>query len=161
MPSPVDTAVIDRRELLLGAAASAVVSTFLATTLAAAQDNRAAEAWTEAFRKVVGDAKPVEGKVSLELPSLAENGNTVPFSVAVESPMTELDYVKTIHVFATANPVPTIATFRLTPQSGLATVSSRMRLAQTQDVVALAELSSGRFVMTRKTVKVTIGGCGG
>ena len=71
------------------------------------------------------------------------------------------DYVKAIHVFATANPVPTVATFRLTPQSGLATVSSRMRLAETQDVVALAEQSTGRFLMIRKSVKVTIGGCGG
>lgn len=162
MSSPVIIETIDRRELLLGVTASAAVSAFLAANAAYGQDaTRPLLPWQEAMRKVTGDAKPVEGKITIELPPLAENGNTVPFTVAVDNPMTELDFVKAIHVFATANPIPTIATFRLTPQCGLATVASRMRLAQTQDVVALAEQSTGRFMMVRKNVKVTIGGCGG
>jgi sulfur-oxidizing protein SoxY len=128
-------------------------------TTALAQDQ--VQAWELAVRKIVGEAKPSEGKFALELPEIAENGNTVPFTVSVESPMTEKDHVKTIHVIATANPQPGVATFRLTPLSGKAAVSSRMRLARTQDVIAIAELSDGRFLMAKRPVKVTIGGCGG
>jgi sulfur-oxidizing protein SoxY len=69
--------------------------------------------------------------------------------------------VKAIHVIATANPQPSVASFRLTPLSGRASVASRLRLARTQDVIGLAELSDGKFIMTRRPVKVTIGGCGG
>jgi sulfur-oxidizing protein SoxY len=120
-----------------------------------------AQAWELAVRKILGEAKPAEGKFTLELPEIAENGNTVPFSVSVESPMTEKDHVKAIHVVATANPQPGVATFRLTPLSGKAAVSSRMRLARTQDVIGIVELSDGRFLMAKRPVKVTIGGCGG
>ena len=162
MSSPVIIEIVSRRELMLGVLASAAVTAFLGAHGAHAQDAaRPPLPWQEAMRKITGDAKPLEGKIAIELPPLAENGNTVPFSVTVDNPMTELDYVKAIHIFSTANPLPTIATFRLTPQCGQATVSSRMRLAQTQEVVALGELSTGRFMMVRKTVKVTIGGCGG
>jgi sulfur-oxidizing protein SoxY len=75
--------------------------------------------------------------------------------------MTEADYVKRIHVLATGNPQPAVATFHFFPASGKAAVSSRMRLATTQDVVAVAEISDGKFAMVRRNVKVTIGGCGG
>ena len=75
--------------------------------------------------------------------------------------MTEKDHVKAIHVIATANPQPGVATFRFTPLSGKAAVASRMRLASTQDVIGIAELSDGRFLMAKRPVKVTIGGCGG
>src|SRR5690606_30934211 len=102
-----------------------------------------------------------EGKLMLKLPEIAENGNTVPFSISVDSPMTEDDYVKAVHVISTGNPQPMVATFHFTPQSGKAAVSSRMRLAKTQDVVSVAELSDGKFAIARKEVKVTIGGCGG
>ena len=112
-------------------------------------------------KKILGDAKPTEGKLTLDLPEIAENGNTVPFTISVESPMTEKDHVKAIHVFATANPQPGVATFRFTPLSGKAAVASRMRLARTQDVIGIAELSDGKFLMGKRTVKVTIGGCGG
>ena len=95
------------------------------------------------------------------MPEIAENGNTVPFTISVDSPMTETDNVKAIHVLATANPQPGVATFRFSPLSGKATVASRMRLARTQDVIAIAELSDGRFLMSKRNVKVTIGGCGG
>ena len=75
--------------------------------------------------------------------------------------MSGTDFVKAIHVLSTANPVPTVATFRFTPLSGKAAASSRMRLAKTQDVVAVAELGNGQFLMSLRNVKVTIGGCGG
>ena len=147
-----------RRTFTLGVAA-AVTAFAVPATAALAQDQ--VQAWELAVRKIVGEAKPSEGKFALELPEIAENGNTVPFTVSVESPMTEKDHVKAIHVIATANPQPGVATFRLTPLSGKAAVSSRLRLARTQDVIGIAELSDGRFLMSKRNVKVTIGGCGG
>jgi sulfur-oxidizing protein SoxY len=102
-----------------------------------------------------------EGRMTLRLPAIAENGNAVPLSVMVESPMTAADHVKAIHVFATGNPTPEIAVFHLTPAMGRATMDTRIRLGQTQDVVAFAEMSDGRLFMARAEVKVTIGGCGG
>ena len=125
----------------------------------AAQD--ASQGWEQAVKKVLGDAKPIEGKLAIDLPEIAENGNTVPFTVSVESPMTEADHVKVIHVLATANPQPGVAVFRFSPLSGKAMVASRMRLARTQDVIGIAELNDGRFLMSKRNVKVTIGGCGG
>ncbi|MFM7610730.1 MAG: thiosulfate oxidation carrier protein SoxY [Alphaproteobacteria bacterium] len=102
-----------------------------------------------------------QGRMTLRLPAIAENGNTVPMSVMVESPMTSADHVKAIHVFATGNPTPEIAVFHLTPAMGRATVDTRIRLGQTQDVVAFAEMADGSLHMARAEVKVTIGGCGG
>ena len=97
----------------------------------------------------------------MELPEIAENGNVVPFTFVVDSPMTEQAFVRSLRVFSTGNPQPLIATFRFTLENGKAAVSSRMRLAKTQDVVVLAELSDGTFFTAKKNVKVTIGGCGG
>ncbi len=102
-----------------------------------------------------------EGRMTLRLPAIAENGNAVPLSIMVESPMTAADHVKAIHVFATGNPTPEIAVFHLTPAMGRATVDTRIRLGQTQAVVAFAEMADGSLHMARAEVKVTIGGCGG
>lgn len=146
---------LDRREFTFGATAAIAI---LPMGLALAQD---AQGWEDAVKKIVGDTKPIDGRVTLDMPEIAENGNTVPFSISVDSPMTEKEYVKAIHVISTGNPQSGVATFRFTPQSGKAAVSSRMRLARTQDVVGLAELSDGKFLLTRRSVKVTIGGCGG
>jgi sulfur-oxidizing protein SoxY len=152
--------VLDRREFVLGAAAAAAVAALLADVrLAAAQEK--APSYEEALKKLIGDAKPEEGKVNLELPEIAENGNTVPFTVGVDSPMTEKEHVKTVHVLSTGNPQPYVASFHFTPDAGKASVASRMRLAKTQDVVSIAELSDGRFLLGKRNVKVTIGGCGG
>jgi sulfur-oxidizing protein SoxY len=147
----------DRRTFLLGASALAAFAQFLATP-ALAQDAAAVDAM---LKKYIGDAKPVTGKVNIDLPEIAENGNTVPFSITVDSPMTEADNVKALHVIATGNPQPDIASYDFTPQSGKASVSSRMRLSKTQDVYALALMGDGKVFMAKKTVKVTIGGCGG
>ncbi|HEY8194887.1 MAG TPA: thiosulfate oxidation carrier protein SoxY, partial [Hyphomicrobium sp.] len=87
------------------------------------------------------------------------NGNFVPITIVVESPMTDADHVKAIHLLSTANPVAHVATFRLSPINAVARVQSRMRLAKTQDVVTLAELSTGQMLIATTFVKVTIGGC--
>ena len=148
----------DRRTFLLGTGAAALLVPLLGTD-ALAQSSP--QAWEETVKKIVGESKPIDGRVTFELPEIAENGNTVPFTVSVDSPMTAQEYVKAIHVISTGNPQPGIATFHFTPLSGRASASSRLRLARTQDVVGLAELSDGKFLMTRRSVKVTIGGCGG
>ena len=148
----------NRREFAIGAAAAATLAALPLETVLA-QDQT--QPWEQAVRKILGDAKPIDGKITVEMPEIAENGNTVPFTIAIDSPMTETDFVKAIHIVATANPQPGVATFRLTPLSGKAAVASRMRLQRTQDVITIAELSDGRFLMAKRTVKVTIGGCGG
>ena len=148
-----------RRNFTLGAAA-AVTAFAVPATAALAQDAGAGLGASREARSL-GEAKPTEGKLTIDLPEIAENGNTVPFTVIGRQPDDGEGHVKAIHVIATANPQPGVATFRLTPLSGKAAVSSRMRLASTQDVIAIAELSDGRFLMAKRPVKVTIGGCGG
>ena len=147
-----------RREFAIGTAAAVSLAALPVSTVLA-QDQP--QAWELAVRKILGEAKPIEGKITVELPEIAENGNTVPFAISVDSPMTDKDHVKAIHIVATSNPQPGVATFRLSPQSGKAAVASRMRLQRTQDVITIAELSDGRFLMAKRPVKVTIGGCGG
>jgi len=149
--------IVDRRDFVLGAIAS--LSFLFSSAGALAQDKP--PGLEDALKKVMGEAKPADGKIILDLPEIAENGNTVPFTLSVESPMTEQQYVKAMHIFASENPQLDVATFRFTPASGKAMVASRMRLAKTQDIVTVAELSDGKFLMGKRTVKVTIGGCGG
>jgi sulfur-oxidizing protein SoxY len=108
-----------------------------------------------------GGAEPVMGTISLNAPEIAENGNTVPISVSVESPMTADDYVESVAIYAEGNPSPDVITFNFTPMSGEASATTRMRLAKTQNVIAVAKTSTGAVFMDKKEVKVTIGGCGG
>jgi sulfur-oxidizing protein SoxY len=152
---------LSRRELLLRAGAAGVAVALAAGGGDALAQTAGEDGWEAALKKILGDAKPVDGKITLDLPEIAENGNTVPFSVAVDSPMTEKSYVKAVHVISTGNPQPAVATFHFSPESGKAAVSSRMRLAKTQDIIGVAELSDGQFAMVKRNVKVTIGGCGG
>ena len=112
-----------------------------------------------AIRNVVG-AEPVKtGKVKLDVPPLVENGNTVPMTVSVASPMAPEDHVKSIHVFNEKNPQPNIANFYLSPQSGRAQVSTRIRLADTQKVVAIARLSDDTFWQVTTEIVVTLAAC--
>jgi sulfur-oxidizing protein SoxY len=154
-----DIEIIGRRTFLLGAGATVAIAAFLANLPALAQEP--VRSIDEALKKVLGDATPAESGITLEVPEIAENGNTVPFSLAVDSPMTPESYVKTLHIFASGNPQVGVASYTFTPESGKAAISSRMRLARTQDIVAVAELSDGKFLIGRRGVKVTIGGCGG
>ncbi len=114
--------------------------------------------WIEKF---TGGKEAVKGKISLDLPEIAENGNTVPLSLTIESPMTAESYVKEVMVLADGNPNAGVATLMFTPLSGKAEASIRIRLATTQNVVAIAKMSDGAVFTEQKTVKVTIGGCGG
>ncbi|MEX3008125.1 thiosulfate oxidation carrier protein SoxY [Hoeflea sp. TYP-13] len=108
-----------------------------------------------------GGAQPEAGVITLKAPEIAENGNTVPVSVSVDSPMTKDDYVESVAIFAEGNPNPEVVTFNFTPRSGEAAATTRMRLAKTQNVVAVAKTSTGKVYIDKREVKVTIGGCGG
>ena len=149
----------DRRTVIAGGAAVVAVSLTAPFTAAAADEPSAV--YAEALATALAGRKPEPKGIVFEVPEIAENGNTVPFVVGVESPMTETDNVRSIQVLSTANPQPVLARFSFTPASGKAFVTGRMRLARSQDVVALAELSDGRLLLAKTTVKVTIGGCGG
>lgn len=151
--------VVGRRTFLIGAGASLAIAAFLADLPALAQEP--VRSLDEALKKVLGEATPTESGITLEIPEIAENGNTVPFTLSVDSPMTEASYVKALHIFASGNPQVGVASYTFTPLSGKAAVSSRMRLARTQDIVAVAALSDGKFLLGKRNVKVTIGGCGG
>ncbi len=117
------------------------------------------QAMEQAIAKVVGTARAKPGRVKLELPPLVENGNTVPLAVQVESPMSEADHVRAIHVFTEKNPQPDVASFYLGPRAGRAGVATRVRLADTQAVVAIAELSDGSFWSHSVNVVVTLAAC--
>ena len=146
---------LNRREAIIlgvGAFASLNVS---ATQAYAKNDS------DELIKKFAGGKEPVKGKVKLDLPEIAENGNTVPMNVAVESPMTEQSYVTELMIVADANPRGGIVTFRFSPVSGIAEANTRIRLAETQNVIAVAKMNDGSVFMDTKQVKVTIGGCGG
>lgn len=147
---------VTRRETLaLGAAAGAAAMLAPYVAWAAVEEANALIA------KFTGGKAANDGKVTLQMPEIAENGSTVPLSVSVDSPMTKDNYVKRVIIVAEGNPRPEVATFNFTPRSGAAEASTRMRLAKTQNIVAVAEMSDGTFHMTKRQVKVTIGGCGG
>lgn len=149
----------NRREVLIALGAGGLaVATITLLPKGARADTPAAKA---AMKALIGDKTPQEGRIALELPQIAENGNTVSLTVDVDSPMTEQDFVKAVHIFAEQNPLPDVASFRFTPACGKAVASTRIRLAKTQNVIAVAEMSGGDIYMAQAEVKVTIGGCGG
>lgn len=150
---PVETT---RRETL-ALAAIAGLAAFLAPKMVFADE----AAVTAEIKKLYGDKKLESGKIKLDVPEIAENGLVVPINVDVESPMTDSDYVKAVHVFADGNPLPGVVTYKFTPACGKASASTRMRLAQTQNIVCIAEMSNGNLHMAKANIKVTIGGCGG
>ena len=124
--------------------------------LGATTDEMAAE-----IAKFTDGKRPVQGKISLDLPDIAENGNSVPLTVLVESPMTTVDHVTDVLIVADGNLRPIVAAFQLTPLAGRAEAAMRIRLAATQNVIAVAKTSTGALFTSQKLVKVTIGGCGG
>lgn len=139
---------MDRRKFILAAGA-------LATGLA---QGTPAE-MQAAIRKALGDAKPRPGRVKVEIAPLIDNGNAVPLTVTVESPMTEADHVKAIHVFTEKNPQPNVLSARLGPRAGRAVVSTRVRLADSQTLHAIAELSDGSLWSGSADVIVTVSAC--
>lgn len=144
------------RRVFLGGMGGIAIISILPSTVFAAPEHVQAE-----IKKLFGDKPLREGKIKIDLPSIAENGLVVPLGFEVESPMTDNDYVKAIHFFAEGNPNPLVASFEFTPMSPKAAAAIRIRLAQTQRIVAVAQLSSGEVFTAAREVKVTIGGCGG
>ena len=150
-----------RREFMVLACGAASIA---AATRARAQldPNQAGlrrAALQEAVRKVTGGAQVRRGKVKLELPPLIDNGNSVPLSVAVENPMTPLDHVKAIHVFTEKNPLPDVVSVYLGPRAARARLATRVRLVDTQTVLAIAQLSDGSFWSDSAEVVVTLSAC--
>jgi sulfur-oxidizing protein SoxY len=112
-----------------------------------------------AIRNVTGEAKLNKGRVKIDIPALIENGNAVPLTVSCESPMTQEDHVKAIHVFTEKNPQPNVIGVHLGPRAGRASVSTRIRLADTQKIVAVAQMSDGSFWSDEVEVIVTLAAC--
>ena len=145
-----------RAALVLGAGGAALTVTGWRQSAQAAAKEAADE-----IAKFTGGKTAQSGQVSIELPEIAENGNTVPLSVAVDAPMTADNYVSEVLVVADGNPRPGVATFHFSAMSGKAAASTRIRLAATQNIIVVAKTSKGEYFTGQKLVKVTIGGCGG
>jgi sulfur-oxidizing protein SoxY len=116
--------------------------------------------FADVLQSILGDKKPLDERLTVDLPELAENGNIVPYKLDVESPMTAEDHITKLYLLSTQNPQPKVAVFTFTLASGKAAVTGRMRLAKTQDVVAIAETNKGEFLRGTCNIEVTIGGCG-
>jgi sulfur-oxidizing protein SoxY len=146
---------LNRREAIAAGAGAFAASIGLSSDPACALND-----YADQIKAFTGGKTPVEGRVKLELPELAENGNTVPLSIMVDGPMGEGVHVQEILVVAPANPNARVIRFRFSPMS-VPEASTRIRLAETQDVVAVAKLSDGTSFSASRQIKVTIGGCGG
>jgi sulfur-oxidizing protein SoxY len=141
-----------RREVLAGGAG-------LAAALAARPARADAGKTQAAIRAFTGDAEVRRGRVKLDIPVLVESGNSVPVSVNVDSPMTAADHVKRIALFTEKNPLPDVARFHLGPRAGRASVATRIRLADSQTVTAIAELSDGSYWSHATDVIITLPAC--
>ncbi len=144
---------VKRRDVLAGGAAALCALTLTRNVHATP------ESMAEAIKKATGGAAMKKGRLKLDMPLLAESGNAVPLTVTVESPMTAADHVKTVYIFSERNPNAEVARFHLGPRSGKAAVSTRIRLASSQTIVAVAQLSDGSFWQDRIKILVTLGAC--
>lgn len=149
----------ESRRKFLAAAGGLTVAAALPSTAAAQLTRTKPNNMPEVIGRLVGTTRVNKGKVKLGLPPLVENGNLVPLSVSVESPMTETDYVKAIHVFTDKNPLPEVISFYLGPRAGRANVGANVRLADTETVVAIAQMSDGSFWSDGADVIVTTAAC--
>ena len=140
-----------RRDVLILGAAVVALRPFAAAATPEQRD--------EAIRRFAGDATVREGRVTVDIPALVENGNAAPLTVTVESPMTQAEHVRRIAVFNEANPQPNVIEAKLGPRSGRARLSTRVRLANSQRIVAVAELSDGSFWRGGADVIVTLAAC--
>jgi sulfur-oxidizing protein SoxY len=148
----------NRRFFLIRSARFAAGAGFL-SALPLAASRATPQAMQEAIRKIVGEAAPRHGKVTLDVPPLVENGNAVPLTVSVDSPMTEVDHVKAVHIVNEKNPQPYVISTTLGPRAGRASLSTRIKLADSQQVVALAEMSDGSFWSESADIIVTMAAC--
>jgi len=146
-----------RRDVLIdGARFAGGVGLLLAAVPAA---RATPESMLAVMKKVVGEASLRKGRVKLELPPLIENGNSVTMTVTVDSPMTPADYVKGIYVFDEKNPQPNVINIHLGPRAGRANIQTRIRLADSQRVIAVAEMNDGTFWSDEIEVIVTLAAC--
>jgi sulfur-oxidizing protein SoxY len=146
---------LSRRETLVGSLAAFI--TFVEIDPSSATP---AEAAAE-IAKFTGGKAATPGNITIDLPEIAENGNTVPLMVSIDSPMTAGDRITEILVATDGNPRPGVAIFHFTEMSGRAMAATRIRLAATENVIVVARTSTGKLLTAAKQVKVTIGGCGG
>jgi sulfur-oxidizing protein SoxY len=146
-----------RRDVLKAAGALAAGGALPAVTVRPAEATPAE--MQAAIAKVVGDAKVNVGRVKLDIPPLVENGNTVPCAVTVDSPMTPKEHVRAIHIFNEKNPQANVIGCKLGPRAGRASIATRIRLSDTQTVMAIAELSDGSFWSDSVQVMITLGAC--
>ncbi len=146
---------LDRRNLIQGAAAIAALTLFRIPFASAETTPEVAAALAD----ILDGRTATEGGIELEVPRLAENGAQVPLTIRLDSPMTEDDRVTAIHIVATQNPAPGIGTFHLTPRLARAEVFTRIRVAEEQEILVLAELSDGRVLQAAAMIAVSIGGC--
>jgi sulfur-oxidizing protein SoxY len=148
----------NRRCFLLRSAGLAAASAF-ASAVPFAASRATPQAMQEAIRNIVGDAALQHGKVTLDVPPLVENGNAVPLTVSVDSPMSKVDHVKAIHIVNQKNPQPHVISVTIGPRTGRASLRTRIKLADSQQVVAIAEMSDGSFWTESADVIVTIAAC--
>jgi len=139
---------------MAAAAAGFALAALPATALAATPP-----ALAELIARVTEGAIPERARITFDIPQLVENGNSVDVAILVESPMTEADHVRWIHVIAEKNPFPDVARFHLTPRSGRADIRATLRLATSQKVAVVAALSSGGYVMADADIVVTLSAC--
>jgi sulfur-oxidizing protein SoxY len=144
------------RRALIGGAAATVALSVLRTPVALAATTDELDA---ALAGILQGREAIEGGIEVDAPRLAENGAQVTLTVRVDSPMTQADHVTAIHILAPLNPAPGIGTFRLTPRIARAEVFTRIRVAEAQDILFVAELSDGRVLQVAARIAVSIGGC--
>lgn len=155
MPHPLTRRPLSRRRLLAGAALMALSSLgFSSTALAEGPWQR-----LDAASERLGDATPTTEGLVLELPHVSEDGAAVPLTVRFEGGLADDDHLSEIHLFATGNPAPEIASFQLTPQGGLPEISTRVRLNESQEVIAIAKSHRGETFATAREVRITVSGC--
>jgi sulfur-oxidizing protein SoxY len=152
---------LDRRSFVTGAAAGLAIAAFPGA--AAAQTGLAAAEpspeLAQLIARVTEGAVPERARITLDIPALVENGNSVDTRISVESAMTDAEHVRWIHLIAEKNPFPDMARFHLGPRAGRAEVATTLRLAQSQKITAVAALSGGGFVLADADIVVTLSAC--
>jgi sulfur-oxidizing protein SoxY len=157
--SEMSSAQIDRRRIIAAGVALSVTPALITARPAPAAANGPSRLFADAHKALVGERPLNAGRVTIEMPRLAENGNSVPIKVMVESPMSAADHVRTIHLLSEQNPIATIGRFHLTPRSGRAEVETFVRLMTTQNVHAIAELSNGQLFGALAECVVLLAAC--
>jgi sulfur-oxidizing protein SoxY len=154
-----DSVILSTRRQFLAVTGGVATAALLPSAARAQMVRTPLNNMPDAIRKLAGTNTIHKGRVTLVVPPLVENGHLVPLTVSVESPMTEADHVTAIHVFTERNPLPEMASFRIGPRAGRAYVATRVRLADTQNVIAIAQMNDGTFWSDSVFMIVTLAAC--